>query len=278
MKKSKNKKEQALEKNGFSEGFCGLANIGDDYGIFPILNDGEFFDAQKPASKEREEESHFFGHRERLKERFLNSNTSGFLDYELLELVLFCSIPRKDVKPLAKNLLQEFGSLNGVINASKERLMSIKGITKSTYINFLVIHELISRMLQFNIMKKNVLSSWSALLDYLRVTMGNSKTEKFRILFLNKKNLLIADELQTIGTIDQTPVYPREVLKRALFHEASAIILVHNHPSGDASPSKIDVEITKAIADACKTVGINVHDHVIITSTEFYSFKSNLLI
>lgn len=271
------KKSSGLAAHSFAETPHSSINIGQEYSILPIVSSAELL----PASiVETEEESadHYLGHRARLRDRFLNSSPGAFSEYELLELLLFSSIARKDVKPLAKTLLKEFGSIGGVINASKEKLMRIKGITKSTYTNFLMIHELLSRMLQSNVMKKNILSSWSSLLDYLRVTMGDCKTEQFRILFLNKKNMLIADELQTLGTIDQTPVYPREVLKRALFHEASAIILVHNHPSGDASPSKSDVELTKAISIACNTLGINVHDHVIVTSTDFYSFKSNLLL
>ncbi len=221
---------------------------------------------------------HFLGHRARLKAKFLESIPSSFPDYEILELILFLSIPRLDVKNLAKELLKEFGNLNGVITASSDKLDLVPGVTKSVKASFSVINELIKRIMQSNIMKKNILSSWSALLDYLRVTMGDCKTEQFRILFLNKKNILIADELQTVGTIDQTPVYPREVVKRALFHEASAIILVHNHPSNDASPSKADIELTKAIISACNALGIGVHDHVIITHDDFYSFKSNLLI
>ncbi len=221
---------------------------------------------------------HFLGHRQRLKQKFLEGSRATFSDYELLELVLFNSIPRKDVKPLAKKLLQEFGGLGGVVNATEDKLLSIPGVTKSICINFLVINEILGRLLQSHVMKKNILSSWASLLDYLRVTMGHCKTEQFRTLFLNKKNVLIADELQTTGTIDQTPVYPREIIKRALFHEASAIILIHNHPSGNATPSRADIELTNAIASACKTVGISVHDHVIITNDDFYSFKSNLLI
>ncbi len=193
-------------------------------------------------------------------------------------MVLFFSNPRKDVKPLAKTLLKEFGSIAGVINATQDQLLSIEGVTGSTHINFVLLKEVVSRILQHDVVKKNVLSSWNALLDYLKVTMGHAKTEQFRILFLNKKNIIIADELQTLGTIDQTPVYPREVVKRVLFHEASAIILVHNHPSGNPTPSKADINLTSAIIKACSAVGVSVHDHVIVCSNEFYSFKSNLLI
>jgi DNA repair protein RadC len=223
-------------------------------------------------------EPHFVGHRKRLRERFMVAPPTSFSEYELLEMMLFWSNPRKDVKPLSKLLLKEFGGLTAVINAPRDKLLLIDGVTDMTCSNFALMHELVSRMLQGDVLKKNVLSSWSALLDYLKVTMGNTKTEQFRTLFLNKKNIVIADELQTLGTVDQTPVYPREVVKRILFHEASAIILVHNHPSGNPAPSRADIELTKSIADACKAIGASVHDHVIIAGDEYYSFKSNLLL
>ena len=221
---------------------------------------------------------HHSGHRNRIKERFLKSNKGSLSDLELLELMLFWSIPRKDVKPIANILMNSFGSIGGIVNASYNRLSSTKEITKSTITNILLLKEILDRILHNNIMKQNILSSWSSLIDYLKVSMGGAKTEEFRILFLNKKNILIADEIQPYGTVDQTPIYPREVVKRALFHEASALILVHNHPSGNPSPSNSDILVTKQIMEACKTVGISIHDHVIVTSTEIYSFKSNLLL
>lgn len=220
---------------------------------------------------------HFIGHRKRLQQKFLK-NPSSIADYELLELILFWSIPRRDVKPLAKELLNKFGSLDSVINANPEKICSLIEATENVANNFIVLRESLKRILQNKIMKENVISSWNALVDYLKVTMGNMNIEQFRILFLNKKNILLADELQGSGTIDQTPVYPREVVKRALFHEATAIILVHNHPSGDPTPSKSDINLTQQIADACATVNVIIHDHVIITRNKFYSFKSNLLL
>lgn len=225
----------------------------------------------------QDEIPHFLGHRKRLKEKFLLS-TNHFSDYEILEILLFYAIPRKDVKPLAKTLLKTFGSLDGVINATHDKLLSVSGITDNTYIAFGVIKEIIQRMLKQNIMHQDILSSWDSLLKYLKITMGHNKTEQSRILFLNKKNILIADELQNVGTVDQTPLYPREVVKRALFHESSAIILVHNHPSGNPTPSKADITLTQSIIDACNTINVTVHDHVIISKNNFYSFKSNLLI
>lgn len=221
---------------------------------------------------------HYYGHRRRLKDKFLNSPKGSFTELELLEMFLFWSIPRRDVKPIAKNLINHFGSLSGIMNATQEKLKSIENITQNTYLNIILLKEIIDKILQGNVIKTNILSSWSALIDYLKVSMGKLKTEEFRILFLNKKNILIADELQPYGTVDQTPVYPREIIKRALFHEASALILVHNHPSGNNTPSKADILITKKIIEACKTVNINVHDHIIVTNNSTYSFKSNLLI
>lgn len=217
------------------------------------------------------------GHRQRLKSRFLKSPAS-IHDYEILEMILFWSIPRKDVKLLAKTLLKEFGDISGILNASQDKLLKISGVTESVYTNTRLIKEILTRSLKTEVENKNILSSWSALIEYLRVTQGNMPTEQFRVLFLNKKNILLADELQEAGTIDQTPVYPREIVKRALFHEASAIILVHNHPSGNPNPSKEDISMTNEIVSACNVIGIIVHDHVIISKNDFYSFKSNLLL
>ena len=222
-------------------------------------------------------EDHRIGHRQRLKERFVKSPSTMY-DYEILEMVLFCSIPRKDVKELSKTLLKEFGDISSILNASYEQLLAIKGITNSVYIHMCLLKEVLSRSIKNKIVHKNILSSWNALIEYLQTSQGNIHTEKFRVLFLNKKNILIADELQETGTIDQTPVYPREIIKRILFHEASAIILVHNHPSGNPKPSTEDISLTGQIVNACETIGVTVHDHVIICKNDFYSFKSNMLL
>jgi DNA repair protein RadC len=221
---------------------------------------------------------HYSGHRDRLKDRFLQSKKGSFSELELLEMMLFWSIPRKDVKPIAKFLIHSFGNIAGIINATHEKLQSTKELTKSTITNILLLKEILDRILHGQVIQKNILSSWSALIDYLKISMGSSKTEEFRILFLNKKNILIADEIQPYGTVDQTPIYPREVVKRALFHEATALILVHNHPSGNPSPSSSDINVTKQIMEACKTVNVSIHDHIIVTNKEIYSFKSNLLL
>jgi DNA repair protein RadC len=221
---------------------------------------------------------HYSGHRERLKQKFIDSPKGTFTELELLEMMLFWSIPRKDVKPIAKELISNFKNLSGVISASYEKLKSVKYITQNTYVNILLIKDILDTILHNNIQDTNIIGSWSALVDYLRVSMGNLKTETFRILFLNTNNILIADEIQNYGTVDQTPVYPREVIKRALFHEASSIILVHNHPSGNNKPSKADIVLTKKIKEVCKSINVDIHDHIIVSDKGIYSFKSNLLL
>ncbi len=226
-----------------------------------------------------EDQPHYVGHRQRLKKSFLNTKTpEQFKDYELLELLLFYSIPRKDVKPLAKNLIKNFGDLNNLIYVDKDKFSSIEGINDNTVTCFLILREFISRTLKNKIINKNILSCWSSVLDYLKSTMGSLKIEQIRVLFLNKKNILIADEVLCNGTIDQAPAYPREIVKRALFHEAGAIILVHNHPSGSVKPSKSDLDITNKIVDTCRGVNISVHDHIIISNNDYYSFKTNMLL
>lgn len=225
-----------------------------------------------------EEEPHYLGHRQRLKQRLVNSGPESMADYELIELLLFTAIPRKDVKPLAKKLLAVFGNIANLINSGKERLLAIEGVNENVYLAFLLSRELINRTLREKILNHNIISSWDALLEYLRSTIGSLKIEQFRVLFLNKKNVLIADETMAIGTIDRAAVYPREIIKRALFHEAGALILVHNHPSGTCKPSKGDIDITDKIVQACSSINIPVYDHLIITAGEHFSFKSNMLL
>ena len=225
-----------------------------------------------------EEKPHHVGHRQRLKSKFLQTSPSGFSDYELLELALFQAIPRRDVKPLAKKLISSFSNFNQLINADKEKIMAVSGSTESVYLQLRIVREMLNRIFTERVYNKNVISSWSPLLEYLKYNMGCLKLEQFRVLFLNKKNVLIADEVMATGTIDQTPVYPREIVKKSLFHEAGALILVHNHPSGNSKPSNADIDLTTQIINACKTVNVTVHDHVIIGGNEYYSFKSNMLI
>lgn len=227
-------------------------------------------DTSRPAAKPI---PHHAGHRERLRERFLAA-PEVLPDYELLELILFRTIPRRDVKPLAKELIAHFGGLAEVLNAAPERLCEMKGVSASTIADFRIIREAGLRLSQAKVMRKEVISSWSALLDYCSAAMAHGAIEQFRILFLDRQNVLIADEVQQTGTIDHTPVYPREVMKRALALNASSIILVHNHPSGDPTPSSADIEMTKRIVETARPLGIQVHDHLVIGKGRHTSFKS----
>lgn len=216
---------------------------------------------------------HYAGHRKRLRERFLMGGADGMPDYELLELVLFRALPQLDVKPIAKALIAKFGSFADVVAAPPERLREVEFVKDSAITEIKLIQAAALRLTRAQVIKKPVLSSWSALLDYIRAAMAYEKNEQFRILFLDKKNVLIADEVQQQGTVDHTPVYPREVVKRALELSASAIVLVHNHPSGDPTPSRADVEMTRKIVEAAGNLGISVHDHVIIGREGHASLK-----
>jgi DNA repair protein RadC len=214
------------------------------------------------------------GHRQRLKKRFLEGGRQAVADYELLELILFSAVPRGDVKPLAKMLLQTFGNFRAVIAAEPEALGKIKGVGESVIAALKVIEASVHEMCRIQILDQPILSSWQHILDYCRVVMGTSVREEFRLLFVNNQNALIGEERHQRGTVDQTPVYPREVVKRALELNATAIILVHNHPSGDAHPSKADIVMTKEIVRACEAVDIHVHDHLIVTQNDHTSFKA----
>lgn len=227
------------------------------------------------SKQEKDTIPHYTGHRKRLRMRFLQSPKGSLPDYELLEIMLFAASPRGDVKPLAKKLLQSFGSIAGVITAHKDELIAIKGMNEAAIVQLKAIQDMSERLIKNEIEEKPILQSWKALLDYCRASMGHLKKEQFRLLFLNKKHMLISDELQEFGTVDQTPVYPREIVKRALQLEASSIIMVHNHPSGDVRPSGADIQITKQIMQAAEAVGIMLHDHVIISSKSHYSFRAH---
>lgn len=220
---------------------------------------------------------HYTGHRDRLRERFLNAPDS-LPDYELLELLLFMAIPRKDVKPIAKFLIEKFKTMNGVLNASLNELQSVEGISHNSAVAIRAIRAAGLRLLQQDIMGRPMLTSWQRLVDYCQAAMANETKEHFRLLFLNKKNELIADEVQQSGTVDHTPAYPREIMKRALELGATAIILVHNHPSGDPTPSDADVQMTKAIIAAAKPFEIVIHDHLIVSRNGTTSFKNMGLI
>jgi DNA repair protein RadC len=219
-----------------------------------------------------EEVPHYAGHRERLRARFLDAGSGALSDYELLELVLFAGIPRRDVKPLAKTLLAQFGTFADTIAAPRERLAEHLG--ESAIMQLKIVEAAALRLSRTRVMGKPALSSWSALLDYCHSAMARSETEEFRVLFLDRKNVLIADEVQSEGTVDHAPVYPREIVKRALALNASAMILVHNHPSGDPEPSRADIAMTREIVAAAATLKIQVHDHLVIGRKGHASFKA----
>jgi len=217
---------------------------------------------------------HYLQHRDRLRERFKTAGKDALADYELLELYLFNSIPRRDVKPVAKDLIARFGSFAEVCAAPLDALIEVKGVGEKTALDLKIIQAAGSRMGKENLLDKPILSSWSALIEYCRAEMQFEAKEQFRVLFLDKKNRLIEDEIMGRGTVDRAPVYPREVIKRALDLSATAIILAHNHPSGDPSPSQSDIDMTQKIISAGKTMGIVVHDHIIIGRNDIVSFKT----
>ena len=232
-----------------------------------------------PASPPRKaDKPHYHGHRDRLRDRVRTSGAGGLADYEILELLLFRFVPRADTKPRAKALLERFGSLAEVLGAPAHLLAEVKGIGPSVAFDLKLVASAAERMLQSQILGRQVLASWSQVIDYCRAAMAFEAREQFRILFLDKKNALIADEVQQRGTVDHTPVYPREVVRRALELSATAIILVHNHPSGDPTPSRADIDMTRTIADTAKPLGIALHDHIIIGKSGHASLKGLQLI
>ncbi len=214
------------------------------------------------------------GHRQRLRRRFTKNGAAALADYELLELLLFPALPRRDTKPLAKALLKRFGSFAEVISAEPAELESVSGIGEAAVIALKTVQAAAHRLAHDQVIDRPVLSSWNKLLEYCKISMAYEKSERFRILFLNKKNVLIADEVQQKGTVDHTPVYPREVVKRALELGATALIMVHNHPSGDPSPSRADIEMTKEVQEAAGRLGIVLHDHLIVSKSGCNSFKT----
>jgi DNA repair protein RadC len=224
------------------------------------------------------EAPHYHGHRERLRERFRDAGANALSDYELLEMVLFRALPRRDVKPLAKTLIGKFGSFAEVVHAPDARLREVSGLGEAAIIEIKLIAAAASRVAKGELKQRTVLSSWTAVLDYCRTAMAFADKEQFRLLFLDKRNQLISDEVQQIGTVDHTPVYPREVVKRALELSATAIILAHNHPSGDPTPSQADIQMTKAIIDVAGPLGISVHDHIIVGKNGHASMKGLRLI
>ncbi|MDT8345257.1 MAG: DNA repair protein RadC [Thermohalobaculum sp.] len=219
-------------------------------------------------------EPHFHQHRQRLRQRFLSGGPASVADYEMLELVLFRAIPRRDVKPLAKLLIARFGDFNGVISAPPARLAEVPGTGAAVICELKIVEAAAHRLARARVMNRAVITSWAQLMDYCKTAMAHRETEQFRILFLDRKNVLIADEEQAQGTVDHVPVYPREVVKRGLELNASALILVHNHPSGDPTPSQADIDMTRQIERAAKAVGLVIHDHVVIGKERDASFRS----
>ncbi len=250
----------------------------DERGFFSEAALGQPVQPNPTVEKGLTAKPHYIGHRERLRERFREQGSQALADYELLELILYRSIPRADTKGLAKTLLQRFGSFAEVLGAPEHLLREVKGVGQQTASDLKITAAAAQRMMRGEIAKRPVLGSWSSVIDYCRAAMAFEQREQFRILFLDKKNVLIADEVQHSGTVDHTPVYPREVVRRSLELSASALILVHNHPSGDPTPSRADIEMTKTIINAASAVGITVHDHVIVGRNGHASLKGLQLI
>ncbi len=222
--------------------------------------------------------SYIRDHRARLRERFLNGGPDAMPDYELLELVLFRAIPRRDVKPLARALLEAFGDFNAVLSAPRHRLAEISGVGDAVIGEIKIVEAAAHRLARSRVLQRPVVSSWDALLSYCQTTMAHRDIEQFRVLFLDRKNVLIADEEQARGTVDHVPVYPREVVKRALELNATALILVHNHPSGDPTPSSADIDMTEEVRRAADALGITLHDHLVIGKSRELSFRSEGLL
>jgi len=231
-----------------------------------------------PFKQASDAEAHYHGHRERLRTKFRDLGDTALADYELLELLLFRLIPRRDTKPIAKALIDRFGSLAAVLGAPIHLLQEVKGVGEAVATDIKLIAAVGHRALKSGITGKTLLGSWSAVIEYCHAAMAYETKEQFRILFLDKRNQLIADEVQQRGTVDHTPVYPREVVKRALELSATAIILVHNHPSGDPTPSRADIDMTHTIINTAKPLGISVHDHIIIGKEGHASLKGLRLI
>jgi DNA repair protein RadC len=237
---------------------------------------------------------HYHGHRERLRQRFLAGGPAAVADYELLELLLFFAVYRRDTKPVAKEMLKVFGSLGAVLAAEPARYAECMGPVPAdaapelrqtrdddllfAQVLLKAVNDLFQRVLREEIKDRPVIGSWTALLDYLQVAMQHETAEHFRVLFLDRKNILIRDEVQSRGTVDHTPLYPREVVKRALELAASSVILVHNHPSGDPTPSQADIDMTRQVIAALAQVNIAVHDHIVVGKNRHTSFKTQKLI
>ncbi|SMX46883.1 RadC family protein [Actibacterium lipolyticum] len=233
-----------------------------------------FESASPPLRAGEKLPSYIRDHRKRLRARFMDGGAAAMPDYEMLELVLFRAIPRQDVKPLARRLMETFGDFNRVLSAPIPRLKEVDGVGDAVVQELKIVEAAAHRLARARVMERQVISGWDAVLDYCHTTMAHRETEQFRVLFLDRKNVLIADEEQARGTVDHVPVYPREVVKRALELNASALILVHNHPSGDPTPSESDITMTAQIDDAANALGLTLHDHIIVGKSRELSFRS----
>lgn len=222
--------------------------------------------------------SYIKDHRRRLRDRFMQGGAKALPDYEMLELVLFRAIPRRDVKPLARRLLDHFGDFNRVISAPPSRLTEVTGVGEAVICELKIVEAAAQRLARSRVIERPIVSSWTQLIEYCHTAMAHRETEQFRVLYLDRKNTLIADEAQAQGTVDHVPVYPREVVKRALEINASALILVHNHPSGDPTPSQEDIDMTTLIGDAAQALGLTLHDHIIIGKSREVSFRAEGLL
>lgn len=235
-------------------------------------------DEAKPKPVPERLPSYIRDHRARLRERFLNGGATALPDYEMLELVLFRAIPRQDVKPLARRLLEIFGDFSGVLSAPVPRLLQVSGVGPAVVCELKIVEAAAHRLSRSKVINRHVISSWAQVVDYCRTVMAHRATEQFRVLYLDRKNVLIADEAQAQGTVDHVPVYPREVVKRALELNASAIILVHNHPSGDPTPSEADITMTRQVEEAATALGLVVHDHLVVGRERELSFRAEGLL
>lgn len=246
--------------------------------LFPADGDEAVPVIRSRRRRDPEPPSYIADHRARLRQRFMEGGAEAMPDYELLELVLFRAIPRQDVKPLARLLLDSFGDFNRVLSASPARLMELPGVGPAVVQELKIVEAASRRLARSKVMQRPVLTSWQALLDYCHTAMAHAEIESFRVLFLDRKNVLIADEAQARGTVDHVPVYPREIVRRALELNASALILVHNHPSGDPTPSQADIAMTEQVRNAVQVMGITLHDHLIIGKSRELSFRSEGLL
>lgn len=218
------------------------------------------------------------GHRKRVKDKFLRDNSNSMHDYEILEILLFYAKPRADVRPLARQLIKEFGGINKLFSADPEKLKSFAGVGESIAVLIKACKEISARMAKEDLTSKPIIESWNSLIEYVRITIGSSSIEQIRVIYLDKKYMVISDEYQAVGTIDHTPVYPREIIKRAIFLDASSFVMVHNHPSGNTKPSKSDIIVTEQLNDLAKALSIKLLDHIIIGSKDYYSFKNSGLL